>query len=366
MLLKKIKLTNFKNYETARFDFSNKVITITGQNGVGKTNLLDAIYYTCLGKSYTTNLDKNVAKHGQHFFRIESYFENETENYDITLKIKPGILKEIEINHIKITKLSEYIGKIPVVMVSPDDVHTLLQGNEERRNFLNNVIVQYDAAYIDHLSFYNKLLKQRNALLKDFYEKKYYDADLLWILSQRMAPAAAYIHYSRKKLITQLNPFFQANYNAISNGKEKCTLSYSSQLETADFLHLTDHGLEKDRASCRTSIGIHKDEILFLLDGMPIKEYGSQGQLKSYIMALKLSQYNVLTANTNVKPILLLDDIFDKLDPHRVAHLIELIQADVFGQVFITDTHKGRVESILNAHGSCDVFEINKDTSVNL
>ncbi len=358
MLLKKIKLTNFKNYEEEQFDIQNKIVTITGDNGMGKTNLLDAIYYTCLGKSYTTALDKNVARHGQDFFRIESHFENETEKCSIVLKIKPGLLKEITVNHHKITKLSDYIGKIPVVMVSPDDVHTLLVGNEERRNFLNNTIVQYDKTYIDHISLYNRLLKQRNALLKDFQEKKYYDGDLLWVLSQRMASPAQYIYTQRKALMDQIMPFFQANYAAISKGKEQCAILYSSQLDKDDFLHLTDYALEKDKANCRTSVGIHKDEILFSLDGMPIKDYGSQGQLKSYIFALKLSQYNILVANTNTKPMLLLDDIFDKLDPSRVAHLIDLIQADAFGQVFITDTHKGRVESMLNAHDICDVFEI--------
>jgi DNA replication and repair protein RecF len=358
MLLKKIKLTNFKNYEVEQFTIHHKIITITGDNGMGKTNLLDAIYYSCLGKSYMTALDKNVARHSQDFFRIESHFENENEKCTIVLKVKPGLLKEIEVNQNKITKLSDFIGKIPVVMVSPDDVHTLLQGNEERRNFLNNIIVQYDKAYIDQISLYNRLLKQRNALLKDFHEKKYYDADLLWILSQRMASPAATIHAQRKKLMAQIIPFFQANYLEISQGKEECSISYTSQLDKEDFLHLTDYAIEKDKASCRTSVGIHKDEIVFLLDGMPIKDYGSQGQLKSYIFALKLAQYNILIANTSSKPLLLLDDIFDKLDPSRVAHLIELIQADAFGQVFITDTHKGRVESILNAHGVCDVFEI--------
>lgn len=358
MLLQKIKLVNFKNYEEEQFDIANKIITITGDNGMGKTNLLDAIYYTCLGKSYTTALDKNVTRHGEDFFRIESSFSDVSGNCSIVLKVKPGHLKEIEVNRTKITKLSEYLGKIPIVMISPDDVHTLLQGNEERRNFLNNVIVQYDHLYIDHLSLYNKLLKQRNALLKDFQEKKYYDADLIWILSQRMSASCNYIFQQRTKLMSQLIPYFQSNYQSISNGKEQCTIQYSSQMDNGDFLHLTDYALEKDRATCRTSIGIHKDEILFMLDGKPIKDYGSQGQLKSYIFALKLAQFNILSANTNTKPILLLDDIFDKLDPARVDHLITLIQADAFGQVFITDTHKGRVESILNAHGLCDVFEI--------
>jgi DNA replication and repair protein RecF len=362
MQLQKIKLLNFKNYEEEQFTFNHKLIAISGNNGVGKTNLLDAIYYTCLGKSHCTSSDKNVVRQNTDFFRLEATFSDGTSadqnsNCNIVLKVKPGQLKEIEVDNVKITKLSEHIGKVPVVMISPDDVHLLLQGNEERRSFLNNIIVQYDKAYIDHLSLYNRLLKQRNALLKDFLEKKYYDHDLLWVITQRMEAPAKYISIKRRALIQQLLPLFHENYEAISKGKEKCDIMYVSQLDKEDFIHLSDYAIEKDRATGRTSVGIHKDEINFIINNQSLKDYGSQGQLKSYIFALKLSQLNILTENTVSKPILLLDDIFDKLDPSRVQHLITLIQSDTFGQVFITDTHKGRVEAILNTNGICDVIE---------
>jgi DNA replication and repair protein RecF len=364
MQLQKIKLLNFKNYEDEQFVFNHKLIAISGNNGVGKTNLLDAIYYSCLGKSHATASDKNVARQSTDFFRLEASFIDNDVACKIVLKVKPGHVKEIEVDNMKITKLSEHIGKVPIVMISPDDVHLLLQGNEERRAFFNNIIVQYDKSYIDHLALYNRLLKQRNALLKDFQDKKYYDYDLLWILTQRMETPAKYINQKRRLLAEQLLPFFYQNYNSISEGKEACDLSYVSQLDTGDFLHLSDYALEKDRATGRTSIGIHKDEILFAINDQPLKEYGSQGQLKTFIFALKLSQLNILSANTNSKPILLLDDIFDKLDPSRVQHLIELIQSDSFGQVFITDTHKGRVEQILNTNGICDVFEIHEGKAI--
>ncbi len=358
MQLKQIKLVNFRNYEEELFNFTAKVVLVVGDNGMGKTNLLDAIYYSSIGKSYFTSYDKNVTLQNQAFFRIESKFDLYDEQLGITIKVKPGTLKEIEVNNNKITKLSEHIGKVPIVMISPDDVHTLLQSNEERRNFINNIIVQYDPIYIEQLTLYNRLLKQRNALLKEYVENRKIDNDLLWVITKRMANPAKYIFTTRRNLIDDLKPFFKTHYSEISNSNEHCTIDYISQLDQKDFLHQTDYAMEKDKATGRSSVGVHKDEIIFLLNDMPLKDYGSQGQLKTFVLALKLSQYQYLSNNTNIKPLLLLDDIFDKLDPSRVQHLLELIKQNKFGQVFITDTHVNRIKDLLNDQEMIDVFEI--------
>ena len=357
MILQNLRLVNYKNYEDSYFDFHSKLVVIAGNNGVGKTNLLDAIYYTALGKSYFNATDKQVVRSDCNFFRLDALYNQEGKACRIVAKIKAGQLKEIEVNEAKIAKLSEHIGQVPIVMISPDDVHFLLNGNEERRMFFNNTIVQYDKNYIDHLSMYNKLLKQRNALLKDFNDRRYYDRDLLEIITQSMVAPAQYISKQRRHFANALLPLLQEQYATISSDKEQCRIDYTTQIEEGDFMELSFKNIDKDRILARTSVGIHKDEILFILDDRNIKDHASQGQLKSYILALKLAQFFTLKKVKTALPIVLLDDVFDKLDPTRVSMLLHLVSGDDFGQVFITDTHVGRVDDVLK--GFDNVQQIN-------
>lgn len=358
MKLSSIKLVNFKNYSEAIFHFDKKIISIVGNNGVGKTNLLDAIYYTCIGKSNFQSSDKLIVKTDEEFFRIESLFKSNEDNYKINIKIKPGSIKELEVNGTKVTKLSDHIGLIPVVIICPDDIMNLLMGNEERRNFINNTIIQYDKIYLNHLNTYNKLLKQRNALLKDFAERKYYDKDLLEILNEKMSEPAQYMHKARKNFTIQMeNPLKEYGLQ-LSDGKEILTLDYKSRLDKDTFLKLTEDKLQIDRITCRSNVGIHKDEIDFLINNQLIKDFGSQGQLKTYVFALKLAQYHLLFEKTNRKPIFLLDDVFDKLDTTRVSQLLNLIINLDIDQVFITTTDKMRIETLLVDDSLVEEFEI--------
>jgi DNA replication and repair protein RecF len=358
MFLKRLKLLNFKNYEAEQFFFNQYINCFYGLNGMGKTNLLDAIYYICLGKSYHTTFDKNIKKIDASFFRLEADFDYEDKHIAIVSKVVPGNLKEFEVNGSKLKSLDEYIGQNPIVFITPDDIFTLLVGNEERRSFINNIIVQYDAKYLGHLALYNKLLKQRNALLKEFQIKKYFDDDLLSVITERMSPSAAYIFQARKALIQDYVSLVYRQYATLSDEKEIIKIEYNSQLEQNDFISFSNKNKEKDKVTSRTSVGIHKDEINLYINDQPLKDFGSQGQIKSYILALKLAQAEYLFTKSTRKPLLLLDDIFDKLDPKRISRLLESIHSGLFIQVFISDTHEGRVGALLNETNSYESFQI--------
>jgi DNA replication and repair protein RecF len=364
MLLKRLRLLNFKNYEDEQFFFDTYINCFYGLNGMGKTNILDAIYYLCLGKSYYTVLDKNIVRTGESFFRLEADFQSESRLNTIVSKVVPGSRKEFELNGTKLSSLEEYIGSNPVVFITPDDIFTLLNGNEERRAFVNNIIVQYDVQYLTNLSFYNKLLKQRNALLKDFQVRKYYDEDLLNILTERLAPHANYIYEARSKMMDEFIPIVYNQYATISDQNEQIHMAYNSQLESKDFLIESKSSLEKDRILGRTNVGIHKDEIILTINNKPLKDFGSQGQIKSFVMALKLAQAEYFLQMLTTKPILLLDDIFDKLDPKRIARLLESINSEMFCQVFISDTHKGRVADLITGGASYATFLISEGRNV--
>lgn len=358
MFLKELKLVNFKNYTEEKFNFSNKVVSISGDNGMGKTNVLDAIYYLAMGKSYMVSNDKNLIYTDQSFFRLDAIFQDAYGDAHLVIKYRLGAGKEIELDGIRISKLADHIGVIPIVFITPDDVHNLLAGNEDRRVFINNTMVQYDAPYLEALSLYNRNLKQRNALLKDFADKQYWDQDLIDVITSTMAAPANYIYSKRKELISSFSPVLQQYYDQISEGREKVALIYSSQLDKDDFLRLSKSAQQKDKYAQRTSVGIHKDEFSFFMDGKPIRDFASQGQLKSYIFGLKLAQYDYLKAQTQKAPILLLDDIFDKLDKGRVARLLHLLNHEAFGQLFITDTHQGRAAALFSKGTAISEFII--------
>ena len=346
MYMERLKLTNFKNYETEDFSFSPQLNLIAGLNGMGKTNLLDAIYYCCMGKSHFTNTDRNVVRHGEPFFRLESYFSLNEKSEKITAKVQPGKTKVLERNNNAYERLADHVGLLPVVFKAPNDTSLALEGSEERRRFLDNTLSQIDAAYLQHLMTYNKVLQNRNALLKQFADQRFFDAELVEVYDQQMLEPANYIFEKRKNFVEELIPIFKKYYQAICNGQEQVKCIYRSQLIDNELIGLLKENREKDRILQRTTIGIHKDDLQFKMDDRTVKTYASQGQLKSFVLALKLGQYDLLKKEIRRYPILLLDDLFDKLDDQRVKHLLELLITGDFGQVFITDTHSERGEKL--------------------
>lgn len=321
-------------------------------NGMGKTNVLDAIYYLCLGKSYFSGSDKTVIMQDKDFFRIEATCKEYEKKEIIVIKSKAGSRKEIELSGKKVEKISDHVGRFLCVIIAPDDIQMMLEGSEERRNFLNNTIVQTDKAYLEDLLLYNGLLKRRNTLLKTFADQKKFDALLLESVTTGMFGPALRIYNQRKNAIAQMISIFKDTYEEISGNKEQCSIQYQSQLANESLDYLMQKNLEKDRILARSTQGIHKDDLIFTMNGEPLKHFASQGQLKSFVLALKLTQYRVIEANTGRQPILLLDDIFDKLDQHRVLQLLNMLVKKAFGQIFITDTNQDRISKILDEIGT--------------
>jgi DNA replication and repair protein RecF len=347
VLLRQIKLTQFKNYPAAVFDFDERLNCIVGQNGVGKTNLLDAIHYLAMCKSHFSLPDKNIIQHDQDFLRLEGHFYANDKKEIIVAKLPRGKKKIMERNGVPYRTLLEHIGLIPVVMIVPDDTRLATEGSELRRRFLDTALSQMDRPYLQALSDYTNLLHQRNAALKQMTVQNSQNALLLQTYSEQMAAPAQLIFEKRKDFIQDWLPVFQKYYAHISGDVESVSCAYHSQLAEGDFMEMTKQAEAKDRILARTTVGIHKDDLIFYLEDYELKKYGSQGQLKSYVLALKLALYDLLKARTSENPIFLLDDIFDKLDDSRVRHLLELLLEKDFGQVFISDTHEGRVLALV-------------------
>lgn len=350
MHLQQIKLTNFRNYEFQSIEFSDRLNLIAGLNGMGKTNLLDAIYYLSMGKSHFQSTEKNVVRKGEQFFRLEGHFLLE-KTEKIVAKVVPGEQKTIERNDNPYPRLSDHVGLLPVVFMTPDDTALALDGSEERRRFLDNTLCQLDHSYLEALVVYNRLLDKRNALLRQFSTNGTFNSLLLQTYDQQMEGPTVVIFEKRKWFIQQFQPVFNEFYARISNEKETVECNYRSQLEETELSDLLAKSQERDRVLLRTTIGVHKDDLHFQLKGFPLKRFASQGQLKSFVLAMKLAQYELLRQQKNKKPILLLDDLFDKLDDDRVSQLIELLVKGDFGQVFITDTHPERAEGIALGFG---------------
>ena len=347
MHLLDITVANYNNYDTVAIKVHSKMNALTGLNGMGKTNLLDAIYYLCLGKSYFNSSDRHVVRHGEEFFRVQGAFETKTGKETVEIKVSPGRKKEIVFSGKKRDRLSDHIGTLPCVIIAPDDIQLMLEGSEERRKFLDNTLMQYDPVYVADIIAYNRLLKQRNALLKTFAEKHYYDQSLVDSISNGMYEPAARIFAARKKLVEGLSPLFEKYYGLISDEREHCAITYKSSLEGHTLQELFAQNMEKDKILTRTTTGIHKDDILFKMNDIQLKNFASQGQLKSFVLSLKLAQYEVVSSSGGTLPILILDDIFDKLDRDRVGRLLQLLSEDNFGQIFISDTNEDRVPGIL-------------------
>lgn len=318
---------------------------------MGKTNLLDGVYYLCMGKSHLGGTDRNVVQRGKAFFRLEGLFSKNEKEEKVVVKVVPGQLKQIELNGKAWDRLSEHVGHFPVVFKAPDDSALALEGSEERRRFIDVTLCQLDPRYLEALITYNRLLDRRNATLKMASGHGMPDMTLVQAYADQMSAPAHYIFDCRKAFIEELEPLFNAHFSAISGGREHVYLHYRSQLQQDDFQTLMRSRLEKDRLLQRTTAGIHRDELLFELDDLPLKRFASQGQLKSFILALKMAQFDCLRLHKNTTPILLLDDLFDKLDDERVNHLIQRLVEGPFGQVFITDTHPDRAETIARRFG---------------
>ena len=347
MFIQNLKLTSFRNYDNEFFEFHTDINVFAGMNGVGKTNVLEAIYYLCFGKSYFAAGDRFVAKLESDFFRVSGKFYDDVEK-EVVVKCKTGSKKDIEVFGKKIEKISDHIGHFLCVMIAPDDISKLMESSEERRSFINNTIVQSDKKYLEHLLQYTHLLKQRNALLKTSMETKSFDYNLLEAITNGMLHPAQYIFEKRREQILKITPLFNDFYTGICGGKEYCSISYESKLEKQDIKSIMTENIEKDRILGRTSQGVHKDDLNFLINEEHLKNYASQGQLKSFIIALKLAQYKIIEQYTGKKPIILLDDIFDKLDASRVSQLMNVLKENHFGQIFITDTQEFRIKNALD------------------
>lgn len=352
MFLEQIILTNFKNYGAQKLEFSPRLNSFSGLNGMGKTNVLDAIYYLCLAKSRFGLPDNLLCRKGESFFRLDGKFIAANKSTRIVVKFQAGKRKVIEQNQSAYENLQDHIGQFPVVFIGPDDVSLITEGSEERRKFLDNTLSQTDPLYLSNLIIYNKILQLRNSALKQFAEQRTWDGTLLEAYQVQLVPCGTYIYQQRKAFMTDFLPEVQAAYHQIAGLTENMDCNYISALDQMPLDMLLESSLDKDRLLQRTTQGIHRDDLDFQIKGMSVKRFGSQGQLKSFVLALKLAQYRFLERRTNILPILLLDDIFDKLDAQRVSSLLNLLHESRFGQVFITDTDENRVENIMREFGT--------------
>ena len=359
MYLKKISLFNYKNFSEANFEFVGKINCFVGKNGIGKTNVLDAIYHLAYGKSYFNPLAVQNIKHGEEFFVIDGEFEINERNEQIICSLKKGQKKILKRNGKIYDKFSEHIGFIPLVIISPADRDLIVEGSETRRKFIDTVISQLDSTYLNQLIQYQKTLSQRNALLKYFALNQVFETDTLSIYNQQLDELSKIIFEKRKEFLADFVPIFNKHHQTITSSAETVQLVYESQLFEKDLLQLLQESINKDRVLQYTSAGIHKDDLSFEIDHYPIKKFGSQGQQKSFLIALKLAQFEFVKKNSGENPILLFDDIFDKLDETRVEKIIEMVNNSDFGQLFISDTHPERTEAIIKStHQSYKIFNL--------
>jgi DNA replication and repair protein RecF len=347
MYLQELSLINFKNYNQAEISFSPKINCFIGQNGVGKTNLLDAIYYLSMCKSYLNPIDSQNIKYDEDFFVIQGDYLLKDKHENIYCGLKKNKKKQFKRNKKEYQKLSDHIGLLPIVMISPLDLSLIVEGSDERRKFIDSVISQYDKEYLDNLLRYNRALVQRNKLLKDFYQTRTFDEDTIDIWDEQLIVLGEKIHAVRVKFVEELIPIFQEYYSSISGNKEQVQLVYDSQLYEGEYRQMIKDSIDKDRIVQHTTVGVHKDDLILSLENYPIKKAGSQGQQKTYLVSLKLAQFDFIKKICGIKPILLLDDVFDKFDRSRVRQIMKLVAENHFGQIFLTDTNQERLEEIL-------------------
>jgi DNA replication and repair protein RecF len=364
VFLRKLTLTNFKNHTKRDFHLTKKFTAFVGQNGVGKTNLLDLIYFLSLTKSFFNLTDQQLIKWNEAFSRIEAEIEKNGELLELVVKIPLNKRKEMSINGAVCPKVSEYIGTLPLVIISPEDNDIIQGGSEERRKLFDNILAQVDSAYLEALMEYNKILEQRNSLLKIKAEKPATDISMLEFYNARLAQSGSYIFNKRKDIFQRFEAVFQQFYSIISEEKEQVKWYYASQLLTKDWNTLFEQNLQKDLMLQRTSAGIHRDDYEFTIHDEKIKKFGSQGQQKSFTIALKLSLYSYLHEMKGILPILLIDDLFDKLDTKRMKQLIRILQGDEFGQIFMSDTDILRLEKAFDGNREqIEIFTIDLESN---
>ena len=365
MYLKKISLTHFKSYEYDTFEFSERVNCVVGENGTGKTNLLDAIYFLALTKSSISNQDALSINHEMDYMMIEGVFGiwdcSTSKSEIITISLQRGQKKAVLRDKKAYERISEHIGKFPVVMLSPNDTDIIRDGSEERRKFFDGVMAQLDSEYLENLLQYNRLLLQRNSLLKQFSERNYTDDLLLDVYSDPLVEVSLKLYQARNQFVTEFLPIFKKHYNTLSDAREDVEMIYESEVGAENFTQIFKKNRQRDLAAQRTTMGSHKDDFIFEINGFTLRKFGSQGQQKSFVIALKLAQFEMLTKVKGFPPLLLLDDIFDKLDDRRIQQLITMMVDGTFSQVFITDARPERTRQLLDNLGvEVKYFEIGK------
>lgn len=359
MILKRISILNYKNLEQVELTFSSKLNCFLGQNGMGKTNLLDAVYFLSFCKSAGNPIDSQNICHDADFFVIQGFYEAADGTLEeVYCGMKRRQKKQFKRNKKEYTRLSDHIGFLPLVMVSPADTELIAGGSDGRRRFMDVVISQYDKEYLDALIRYNKALVQRNTLLKS---EQPVEDELFVVWEEMMAKAGEVVYRKREAFVNEFIPIFQSFYSFISQDREQVGLSYRSHARDTSLLEVLRESRERDRIMGFSLKGIHKDDLEMLLGDFPIKREGSQGQNKTYLVALKLAQFDFLHRAGNTVPLLLLDDIFDKLDASRVEQIVKLVAGDRFGQIFITDTNREHLDNILHkVGGDYRMFRVNQ------
>lgn len=353
MFIRNLTVVNYKNLIQADLEFSSKLNCFIGNNGVGKTNLLDCIFYLSFCKSCYNMPDSQNVRHSEDFFVLQGKYDCKGEPEDIYGGFKTGHKKIFRRNKKEYDRLSDHIGLLPLVMISPADSVLIQGGSEERRRFMDSVISQYDRQYLDWILKYNRALLQRNNLLK-LFANQLFDADSLEVWNEQLIITGEKIYNKRAEFLNELLPVFQRYYDFICQGHEKVQLEYQSQLKQSDFRKLLKDSVGKDRLLQYTTTGIHKDDLELKIEDYPIKKLGSQGQNKTFLISLKFAQFDFIRSVNRVKPILLLDDIFDKLDSSRVEQIVKLVSDNNFGQIFITDTNREHLEGIIREVGGAD------------
>ena len=347
LAIQSLRFEHFKNYSHGAVSLCPQVNCFVGKNGAGKTNVLDAVYYLSFTKSFLNGADQqHIQQNNADYFFIEGSFNRNELEESVRIAVQRGAKKSVQVNNNEHKKLSDHIGLYPLVMIAPNDIMLIHEGSEERRKFMDGFIAQFDKLYLADLLSYNRVQEQRNKQLKLFAEQQYLDATLLQTYNEQLIRYGTSIFLKRKEFMEQFIPVFRSFYATISNGNETVDLQYETDMHTQsmdELLRLTERN---DLAAQRTTKGIHKDELVFTLNGQPLKKFGSQGQQKSFIISLKLAQYDYLKQKTLTKPLLLLDDIFEKLDEHRLQTLLSMIAHGDFGQLFITDTHLQRLQEV--------------------
>ncbi|MGV3638821.1 MAG: DNA replication/repair protein RecF [Flavobacteriales bacterium] len=346
--LSRLDLLHFRNHREARVELGPEVNCFVGPNGVGKTNLLDAVHYLSLAKSYFDPTDSHNILHGEDLFMVQGQMHTEAGEDSILCSVRSGARKILSRNKKEYDRLADHVGRYPVVMITPYDGQLVLEGSEVRRRFLDGLIAQFDRGYLEALIRYNRSIAQRNTLLKRFAEQGGGSLEALEPWDEQLITQGTTVFEVRRAFMQELVPLLERHYAGISAGPEQVALEYRSALEGTPMRDLLRQAWDRDRLAGHTTQGIHKDELVFTINGQQLKRYGSQGQQKTYLIALKLAQFDLTQQRSGLRPILLLDDIFDKIDPQRMRHLLKLLSDQRFGQVLITDTDASRLHTALD------------------